>query len=450
MRSTLIYFFIALILVTLGGCLPTIDGGPKEIAIPIATPDPGPPAEIGLTPKQRNIKALGLLGEGKAPEARVELQASLTEQPADRNSLAQNLISQIDGDPVEMLGSKNFKYEIAKGETLSLIAEQYLGDKFKFYVLARYNDLENPSLVAEGDVIKVPGAKPSEPPIAQNPEPAIEETTDSAVAEATDPMVGEVTDPTVGEVTDPMVAEVTDPTITENPTPPIAEITDPTVVDNQTPQEDGLVEITDLLSNADDMADAGNYGGAIDYLEKGLTRFPDENLIKVYLADDYVKHSEALSDQNKYAEARSALQRAAELDPENKDISWRLEEAGKAARADDLYLEGQKYKDRNAVIDAYESYLAALKVWSTHEPAQTELDDIKPQVAGIYYREGRIAYQRQDLKEALGMYDKALNVDPTHEPAKLDRQRTIELLDKMKDINAANGQDGAGQNATSN
>lgn len=426
MRSTLIYVFIALILVTLGGCLMSDADIPERIVEPSSIPPVSGaiPPEVGLTPKQRNIKALGLLGEGKAQEARVELKASLAELPADRNSLAKNLISQIDGKPVNMLGSKYFKHEIAKGETLSLIAEQYLGDKFKFYVLARYNDVENPSLVAEGDVIKVPGLKPITPP-----------------------------DPPIAEGPTPPIAETPTPPIAESPTPPTAETPTPPIAESPTPPENGLVEITDLLSEAGDMADAGNYSGAIDLLENGLKRFPDEKMVKVYLADGYVKHGEALSEQHKYGEARSALQRAAALDPENEDISGRLAEADRAAKADDLYREGQKYGDGNAVIDAYESYLAALKVWPDHDRAQVELASIKPQVAGIYYREGRTAFQRHDLKEALGMYDKTLEIDPNHEPAKLDRQRTIELLDKIdkiKDVNAVGEQDGAGQDPVSN
>lgn len=418
MRSTLIYFFIALILVTLSGCLMSDADIPERIVEPNSTPPVlgAMPPKPGLTPKERNKLAIDLLGKGNAEEARVELQASLAELPAARNPQAQNLISQIDGDPVKMLGSKYFEHKIAKGETLSIIAGQYLGDTLKFYVLAQYNDMENPSLVDEGLVIKVPGEKPvtpPDPPIAEGPTPP-----------------------------EPPVVIVTPP---EPPVPPIAVI--------PTPPENGLVEITDLLSEAGDMADAGNYSGAIDLLENGLKRFPDEKMVKVYLADGYVKHGEALSEQHKYGEARSALQRAAALDPENEDISGRLAEADRAAKADDLYREGQKYGDGNAVIDAYESYLAALKVWPDHDRAQVELASIKPQVAGIYYREGRTAFQRHDLKEALGMYDKTLEIDPNHEPAKLDRQRTIELLDKIdkiKDVNAVGEQDGAGQDPVSN
>ncbi len=36
----------------------------------------------------------------------------------------------------------------------------YLGDRYKFYILAKYNDISNPSKLAAGQVIKVPGRAP--------------------------------------------------------------------------------------------------------------------------------------------------------------------------------------------------------------------------------------------------------------------------------------------------
>src|SRR5262249_49142309 len=39
-----------------------------------------------------------------------------------------------------------------------------LGDRFRFYILAKYNDIANPSRLAAGQVIKIPGKGPIAPP----------------------------------------------------------------------------------------------------------------------------------------------------------------------------------------------------------------------------------------------------------------------------------------------
>lgn len=426
MRSTLLYVFIAVILMTLGACLPT--GEVKEV--PVAVDDAKPFDPIpGLTPNERRIRALGLMEKGRAEEARAELVAARDELPADKKSRILDLISQIDDDPVKSLGSKNFEYKIAKGESLSIIAERYLGDPFKFYVLARYNDLDNPSLVNSGDVIKVPGKKPD---VVATQEPVNTAKKDDA------PPPVEPAD--TARTDDPAPPAVPVDTAKKDDAPPPAEPTDTAGKGDVPPDDD--VGVIELLAKAEDKVNVGNYQGAIIDLEKGLAEFPDSKVIADYAASVYVKHGEELRGQGKYTDAQSALQQASILDPANKDVIGRLAEADRAAKADDIYREGLKYNKKDAKIDAYESYKAALKVWSAHEPAQIEKARISPQVADIYYREGKIAFQRQDLEGALIMYDKTLEVDPGHEPAKLNRQQTIELLDKIKGHSAAGEQDG--------
>ena len=71
---------------------------------------------------------------------------------------------------------------------LSKLAQQFMGDRFKFYILARYNDMANPNRLAAGQVIKIPGkappvtATPVRPPASETAE--VPATTPSAEAEA--------------------------------------------------------------------------------------------------------------------------------------------------------------------------------------------------------------------------------------------------------------------------
>lgn len=395
MRSTLLYFFIALILVTLGACQQPIIEDPVPVV--------GPVPKEGLTPMERYIEARDLLQVGKEEEARVELERSLDELPADKNPRAQNLMEQITNDPVEMLGSKYFRYEIVEGESLSLIAKNYLGDPLKFYVLARYNDLDNPSLVKAGDVIKVPGEKPvvaPDPPIAIKPP--------------------------------------------SDPEPEVPAPTPPETVLGPPPEQENA-EVTDLLADAGEMVDAGSYEGAINHLKKGLAEFPDSKAIKDRLADVYVELGEKHSGEGKYAEAQSALQQAADLNPENENISARLAEADRAVEADDMVLEGIKSFKSGALIDAFASFEAAKKIWPDHDRARNELANIRPEVADFYFREGLTALEGQDLEVAVVMFDKTLEVDPRHEGADRKRKYALDLLDRFKTI-----PDAGEQNATTN
>ena len=99
-----------------------------------------------------------MLETGNEEAAKRELQRALALDA--QNALAQNLTRQIGTDPVTVYGRESFAYTVRSGETLSLLAERFMKDKYLFYALARYNDIKVPRLVASGQVIRVPGKAP--------------------------------------------------------------------------------------------------------------------------------------------------------------------------------------------------------------------------------------------------------------------------------------------------
>src|SRR5262245_40319044 len=107
---------------------PIPDGGPKQPLPPSATEK--------AQAQELAVHATKLLDEGHESEARAELQKA---QALDHeNALAKNLMSQITAsDPVAVLGANSFKYTVRSGDTLSKIADVYLKDQYKFYILAR-------------------------------------------------------------------------------------------------------------------------------------------------------------------------------------------------------------------------------------------------------------------------------------------------------------------------
>ena len=143
---------------------------PAEAGSKQAPPLPPSAAEKAQA-QELALHAAKLLDEGHESEASAELQKALALD--HDNALAKNLMSQITADPVTALGTKSFKYTVRPGDTLSKIADAYLKDQYKFYILARYNNISPPRSLGAGQVIQIPGSAsaasaplPAPPPAA--------------------------------------------------------------------------------------------------------------------------------------------------------------------------------------------------------------------------------------------------------------------------------------------
>jgi tetratricopeptide (TPR) repeat protein len=146
---------------------------PEPVAV---APAPPPPPE--LTPAQAKaqaqklaIEAVDLLQNGDEATAHATLDKALAADAT--NELARKLLEQIRADPQKELGSVFFRYTVQRDDSLSKLAQQFLGDRFRFYILARYNDMANPSRLAAGQVIKIPGKAPP-PAVAPKPAEVVE------------------------------------------------------------------------------------------------------------------------------------------------------------------------------------------------------------------------------------------------------------------------------------
>lgn len=137
---------------------------PKPEAPPPAAPAPAAPPPLqpsNTTPPQRQHYIIELLGAGKRDQARVEAQQLLKEQPA--NMEAQTFLNEIDIDPKTLLGAENFSYTVQPGETLTTLADRFLGDSNLFYALARYNNIDTPNDVAPGLQLLIPSTSRAVP-----------------------------------------------------------------------------------------------------------------------------------------------------------------------------------------------------------------------------------------------------------------------------------------------
>lgn len=168
--------------------------GTPVVVAPAAAPVPAPltvPAELPAVPEpvpepqavmpvlpatpaaqkqaqQAAFAAAEMLEAGNEEAAQREIKRALGLDA--QNALAASLARQINADPATAYGRESFAYTVKAGETLSLIAERFLKDKFLFYLLARYNDIKVPRQVSSGQVIRVPGKAASEAR-ASSPDP---------------------------------------------------------------------------------------------------------------------------------------------------------------------------------------------------------------------------------------------------------------------------------------
>ena len=151
---------------------------PPPAAAPAAAaasaPAPRPP-EPELSPAQAKaqsqklaLDAVDQLQNGDEISARQTLAKSLALDPG--NEIAKKMNDQINADAQKELGPTFFRYTVARDDSLSKLAQQYMGDRFRFYILAKYNDIANPSRLGAGQVIKIPGRAP--PPGAPPPRAA--------------------------------------------------------------------------------------------------------------------------------------------------------------------------------------------------------------------------------------------------------------------------------------
>ena len=142
------------------------------------TPAPAPAAAVEqLNPAQARaqaqklaIEAVDELQNGDETTARATLDKALALDAT--NELARKLLDQVRADAQKELGPVYFRYTVQRDDSLSKLAQQFLGDRFRFYILAKYNDMANPSRLAAGQVLRIPGKAPPPATSPKPPEPA--------------------------------------------------------------------------------------------------------------------------------------------------------------------------------------------------------------------------------------------------------------------------------------
>jgi LysM repeat protein len=170
MRHCYTAFLVLITVLSLTAC----QTPPPQPEQPVATP-----VEETLTVKEYIRRGVSYLEVGNEIDAREDFVSALELEP--ENKTAAFMLEQIDADPQQYLGRDYFSYTVRRGQVLSTIAKRFLGNSLKFYILARYNNIPNPSVIEVGQVLKIPGKSRPKPP----PRPEVVEVVDEPSPEET-------------------------------------------------------------------------------------------------------------------------------------------------------------------------------------------------------------------------------------------------------------------------
>ncbi|MEW8625804.1 MAG: tetratricopeptide repeat protein [Candidatus Thiodiazotropha sp.] len=438
------FLFIVISVLALSACQLT---GPKKEAQPVAMePEPIeetiPPPTDSLTPNQRVRKALQHLQQGDYENARNQLNWALMDDPD--HSRANHLLEQMDADPIEYLGLKNFYYDVQPGDSLSLIAKNFLNDPYKFVILARYNKLDNPSKLAPGQRIRVPGVMPekvkikAKPKAKQKPEVTLTEEPAKSQAEpstSTDP------DRASSQVDEPLPTTTAEPVTVVDPASEAAVVVEPKA-DLEQPEETAatLVDSTptseDTLSSARQLHAEKDLPAAIYLLESENIRNPEAAEIRSQLASYYTEYADQLIRQDDLESARETLEKLIILDASDNSAINQLIYVEDKLEARKLLQKGANEERDGEYQTAYRTYGQVLTYDPDNLSAQESQVRVRNQLTDSYHRQAMQLFRRQELDEAIGYWNKILELDPNHSLAPGYKARALEMKQQLQRIDS--------------
>jgi len=453
------------------GCVPQ-DGDQPSVRQPTAASasasTPGQPRvepRPGLSPTQRFRLAVEHLEDGQFDAAEVELVAYLSAVP--NSSRARHLLEQLTTPPAELLGSDSFQYRIGEGESLSTIADKYLGDPLLFVALARFNDIARPNNVVVGQTLRIPGTpgqavadealtggldKVADRTAAPKPDQAPGPPTMSASAaepetDAQDPPAEDPAQRTMTTAADadpgsapgkaapgkegPGQAAPSDQALERGEDAPPA---------NAGPDGPGAPPAVDAEPAAAVESAPTQTEAALAAVDAELTApAPAEPMSEL----EVLASAETLLASGAFEEALELLRGPYQSDRDSGRLRDQLVEAhvGEAKRlapdepqkAAEHYAEaGVLLASANARYGAFEAFEEALQLDPDQPIAQERFQPLREDLADDLHRQAVEAFQKQNLDRAVELWERVVRIDPRHVEAGLQLERARKMQDRMQ------------------
>ena len=324
-------------------------------------------------------------------------------------------------------------HQIQPGESLSKVAQLYYGDYKLFHVIAKYNDIADPTSIKVGQKVKVPRLESVPSPITAAVEPAPET-----------PYTPEAVEP------EP-VAELPEPDASE-PVDQVADYRETGIaLFNEKKYDEAIVELQKVLSAAPDDADAIGYisrsyvGLGRGHLEarrlnEAKTAFItaldyDDNCrncqdllaqCRTIEADSLKKEGETLFQNNQFDKAISTLERSVALNPDD-------------AAATNLLF--QTHFQNALILYNERDYLAAKTGFgkaAVIKPDCSEcmqyIEKSMEEYKEFHYNEGIIFFGQEELKKAISSWEKVAAVDPDYKDVQQNLKKATLLNDRLERI----------------
>lgn len=317
-------------------------------------------------------RAFVLLFEGQAERAERMLEAHLEASPGDDQ--ARYVLRQIQADPAAYLGESSFEYEVKPGESLSVLAQRFLGTYRLFFILARYNDIDTPSLLSAGQVLRIPdnytekaaagtaGARPV--PIEPGETAISRQSLDGGTPGASQ----------------------------QEPAP-----------------EEILAKYAGTEVNALGREETATLGAA-------YRRWVDEALVR-----------------GDAGEAGDRLAEAEGRAPANGRWNDWLDDMKPRVTAEVAYQEGLELRKVEPAAAA-QAFHRALDADPDHGGARAALDELRQDTVPRLHQEAVILYRNQELDEAIDIWDQILAINSEFEPARGYRTRALELRRRLEEL----------------
>jgi len=415
------YILVALILLGLTACqgtMPQEDASPPLDPVAEALPVPD---EI-LPPSKRVHKAIQALQSGDEVSARNQLNWALQEKPTLK--VAIKLLQQLETDPIEFLGEDHFAYRVQAGETLSIIARDYLGDPLKFVILARYNGIDNPSQLKAEQQLKIPGKRRSV--ISKKEEQREDKSADALTESPKSTAVAEVLPTPVFS----KGAEVTATPAVEGIAPPIGTASAPEPRLAAAPTEP-----KEIIQSARQLHASGDLAGAIALLEEMGNLSSQPKAVRDQLIDYYRELADRQIKKGGLSKARTTLEKAVILDSSNEPVINELIAVEDKIEARRLSQQGMELLKAQKLPEAYDALSQALTYEPDNRAIASARNQTRDKLTESYHRQAMQLFRKHELDNAIEYWDKILEIDPQHSLAPGYHARAVELKEKLQKIN---------------
>jgi len=392
---------------------------PQKDSDSLAMPD------TDLPPSQRVQNAIKALQQGQTETARSQLTWALQEKPSLK--VAKDLLDQLDTDPIEYLGEEHFTYRIEAGDSLSVIARDYLDDPLKFVILARYNEIQIPSELVTGQLIKIPGKKRQVAALEKRQGSSRKPATAADLDDNRElkPLPGLKR----GDSQQNSVSDSPDHAV------PAAEGTGKDLLSGARGTRPArLQNANDLSRKAGALYANGDLSGAIDLLQQAepdtLRSEPVRGQLLGYYRE-WVDRAVATGDLD---DAMLVTGRAILLDPSNKRWIDKRNSLERNIEAQRLFQEGQNLLNEQKLAQAYDVFSQAQALDPTNSTISSAQERTRLSLLDSYHRQALLHFRKHDLNGAIEYWDKILVLDPQNNLALGYRARAVELNTKLEKL----------------